>query len=101
MKADEQGQRAVEGEPSEPREAGVSLRQYAVMMAVQADGYPIEAGLARAGLDARVWAAADPAWSDRLAGATVSDEALLNAYNERLIEAHDELGRRIPPLDEE
>jgi len=76
---------------------GVSLAQYVAVRAALAEGFPLEDVLATEGLRPGVFARADRAWKQRLAG----DPGLLTAYEAELAEAEDWLDRRVEPLAED
>lgn len=86
---------------SEPFASGVTLLQYATMLAGREDELPEPEILRLAGIDARTWRHAEPAWSQRIlddlgAGGTLGDE-LARAMDE----ARARWSRPLPPLDED
>lgn len=91
----ERGEGSARGGP--PPE-GVPLDRYAAVLAMRGEGIPLDEALARAGVDARAWAAAERAWEVRIARA---DEALLGELDEALAAAQDRLARPVPPIDRE
>jgi hypothetical protein len=85
----------------EPVLEGVFLSAYARVVAARSEGFPLALALEHAGVDPRVWPAADQAWSRRLASTAAEDAALVLTFEARTIEAQDALRRRIPPIDED
>lgn len=86
-------------ERSSPPPQGVSLRQYATVLAGRADGLPLSELLAHAGVDARHWPKAEEAWGERLLDDLEADGPLEEELERHLGEALRSWARPLPPLD--
>src|SRR5271170_6368030 len=87
-------------EVPERRVHGVSLAEYAAVLAGLAEGHQLGRVLAHEGIEPAHWPGAEEAWSDRLAEAAGAEDDLQGAFDEHLAVAQDRYGRRLPPLDE-
>lgn len=78
---------------------GVSLEQYAILVAGRADELPIEDLLALAGVPAETWPLAEEAWGERLIEDLDADGPLAEALLASIAKARDRWRRPLPPLD--
>lgn len=78
---------------------GVSLEQYAILVAGRADELPLEAILALAEVPAEAWPAAEEAWGERLIEDLDADGPLAEALLALLAKARKQWSRPLPPLD--
>ena len=78
---------------------GVSLEQYAILVAGRADELPLEALLALAEVPAEAWPAAEEAWGERLIEDLDADGPLAEALLALLAKARKRWSRPLPPLD--
>lgn len=87
----------------DPGEAlfGVSLRQYATIVAGRDDGLPLDELLDFAEVEAKTWARAREAWGDRILEDVDADGPLADALESAMAEAQRGFIRRLPPLDED
>ena len=84
-----------------PDLAGVTLTQYALVHAGLADELPLGGLLKLAGIEARVWPAADRAWSEQQIADLDQGGDLAEQLVAAMDEARDRWVRRLPPLDED
>jgi hypothetical protein len=75
---------------------GVSLAQYAAVVAASAEGHGLDEALGWAGVDGGAWPKAAPAWRRALL-----DAAAIAAYHLELAQAEDRMHRRVPPIEED
>jgi hypothetical protein len=75
---------------------GVSLAQYAAVVAAQAEGHGLDDALGWAGVAAGTWRKAAPAWRRALL-----DGAARAAYHREAAKAEDRLRRPVPPIEED
>ncbi|WP_437646550.1 hypothetical protein [Sorangium sp. So ce362] len=87
------------GLPEEPLIHGVSLAQYAGVEAGSATGLALDVVLANERIDPAAWPDAEEGWTEQILEEEDENEPLLQAYEERLAEAQERYGRRVPPLD--
>jgi hypothetical protein len=80
---------------------GVSLAQYAIVIAGRADELPFADVLPLAGVPAKAWPAAEEAWGERLIDDLDADGPLTEELDARLAEARKLWSRPLPPLDTE
>jgi hypothetical protein len=80
---------------------GVSLRQYATIIAGRDDGLPLDELLDFAEVEAKTWPRAHEAWSDRILEDVDADGPLAEALEAAMAEAQRGFIRRLPPLDED
>ena len=78
---------------------GLSLEQYAIVMAGRADELPLGDVVALAGVPAKTWPAAEEAWGERLIDDLDADGPLTQELEVRLAEARRLWSRPLPPLD--
>jgi hypothetical protein len=83
----------------EPLIRGVSLAQYATVLAGRADGLPLGEVLGFAGVDAEAWPAAEAAWEARVLDDLEADGDLADRLDARFAEALLRWPRPLPPLD--
>jgi hypothetical protein len=83
------------------RVRGVSLEQYALLVAGLADELPLAELLALAEVPVKAWAAAEEAWGERLLDDLDADGPLAEELQARLAEARCRWDRPLPPLDVE
>jgi hypothetical protein len=81
------------------RVRGVSLEQYAIIVAGRADELPLEDLLALAEVPAEAWPAAEEAWAERLIEDLDADGPLAEELQARLADARRQWSRPLPPLD--
>lgn len=81
------------------RVLGVSLEQYALVIAGRDDDLPVEAVLSLAQVSAETWALAQEAWEERLLDDLDADGPLAEDLQRRLAEARRRWPRPLPPLD--
>jgi hypothetical protein len=79
---------------------GVSLRQYAILIAGRADELPVQDLLALAEVPAKAWPAAEEAWGERLIDDLDADGPLAAELDACLADARRLWTRPLPPLDE-
>jgi hypothetical protein len=79
---------------------GVSLRQYAIMIAGRADELPVQDLLTLAEVPAKAWPAAEEAWGERLIEDLDADGPLAAELDTCLADARRLWPRPLPPLDE-
>jgi len=83
------------------RVRGVSLEQYALLVAGLADELPLAELLALAEVPAKAWAGAEEAWGERLLDDLDADGPLAEELQARSAEARRRWDRPLPPLDVE
>lgn len=83
-----------------PTPYGVSLAQYAGVLAALAESHELSRVLEHEGIDAARWTEAEHAWAAKLSEAAGQGE-LLDAFDEHLAAAQERYGRRLPPLDDD
>lgn len=81
------------------RVRGVSLEQYAIIVAGRADDLPMEDLLALAEVLAEAWPPAEEAWGERLIEDLDADGPLAEELQARLAHARKRWSRPLPPLD--
>lgn len=81
------------------RVLGVSLEQYAILIAGRDDDLPVEAVLSLAQVSAETWALAQEAWEERLLDDLDADGPLAEELMGKLAEARGRWARPLPPLD--
>jgi hypothetical protein len=79
--------------------AGITLRQYAIVVAGRADELPLVEVLALAEVPAKTWRRAEEAWGERLLADFDADGSLADELTARLTEARNLWERPLPPLD--
>jgi hypothetical protein len=78
---------------------GVSLTQYATVLAGRADGLQLAAMLDFVGITAVAWARAEAAWEARLLDDLEAEGNLVDGLDARFAEALGRWPRPLPPLD--
>jgi hypothetical protein len=83
--------------------AGMSLMQYAAVVAALSEGFALEEVLAVEGVRGADWPRAAAAWRERLAedAAKKGGGELFEKYSKELASAEDRLGRSVTPLGED
>lgn len=79
---------------------GITLAQYAGVLAGLAEELELEIVLRTEGVDAGAWPQGEEAWSDHLASLPM-DDPMEAQFDELVVAATDRYGRAIPPLDTE
>jgi hypothetical protein len=88
-------------EPRDQTVAGVTLRQYAIVIAGRADELPLADLLSLAVVPQKAWPRAEEAWGERLLADLDDDGPLADELAVRVSEARKLWERPLPPLDSE
>jgi hypothetical protein len=80
--------------------AGISVAQYAGIVAAIADELPLDAALANEGIEPAAWRSIDASWKEAIAGDGAGGP-LFSAFTDKRAEAEDWLARSVSPLDDD